>query len=35
MDFLTSTYEAATNLGKWNRAALEFPLGQPGIPRKV
>ena len=35
MDFLVSTYEAAANLGKWDRAALECPLGQPGIPRKV
>jgi hypothetical protein len=35
MDFLVSTYEAAANLGKWDRASLECPLGQPGIPRKV
>jgi hypothetical protein len=35
MEFLLSTYEAAANLGKWDRAALECPLGQPGIPRKV
>jgi hypothetical protein len=25
LDFLQSTYEAAANLGKWNRAALERP----------
>ncbi|HSB58557.1 MAG TPA: DUF5996 family protein [Methyloceanibacter sp.] len=35
MDFLTSTYEAAASSGNWDRAALECPLGQPGIPRKV
>jgi hypothetical protein len=35
MDFLISTYEAAATAGKWDRAALECPLGQPGIPRKV
>lgn len=33
--FLTTTYEAAANLGKWDRAALECPLGEPGVPRKV
>jgi hypothetical protein len=35
MDFLTTTYEAAATLGKWDRAALEGPLGVPGVPRKV
>jgi len=35
MDFLVSTYEAAANLGKWDRSALECPLGVPGVPRKV
>ena len=35
MDFLVSAYEAAANLGKWDRASLECPLGQPGIPRMV
>jgi hypothetical protein len=35
MEFLTSTYEAAASLGKWDRAALECPLGVPGVPRKV
>jgi hypothetical protein len=35
MDFLISTYEAAANLGRWDRAALECPLGVPGVPRKV
>jgi len=29
MDFLVSTYEAAANLAKWDRAALECPLGEP------
>jgi hypothetical protein len=35
MEFLTSTYGAAASLGKWDRAALECPLGVPGVPRKV
>jgi len=35
MDFLTSTYEAAANAGKWDRASLEGPLGVPRVPRKV
>ena len=35
MEFLTSTYEAAASLGHWDRAALECPLGVPGVPRKV
>lgn len=35
MEFLTSTYEAAASLGKWDRAALECPVGVPGVPRKV
>ena len=26
MEFLRSTYEAAANLGNWDRAALERPL---------
>ena len=33
MDFLQSTYEAAADLGKWDRMALECELGQPGRPR--
>jgi hypothetical protein len=33
--FLTSTYEAAANLGKWDRAALECAPGRPGLPREV
>jgi hypothetical protein len=35
MAFLTSTYEAAASAGNWDRAALESPLGVPGVPRKV
>jgi hypothetical protein len=35
MEFLTSTYEAAATAGNWDRAALEGPLGVPGVPRKV
>ena len=30
MAFLQSTYEAAADLGKWDRAALECDLGEPG-----
>jgi hypothetical protein len=33
--FLRSTYEAAANLGGWDRPALECDLGRPGIPRTV
>lgn len=29
MEFLVSTYEAAANLAKWDRKALECPLGEP------
>jgi hypothetical protein len=31
--FLTSTYEAAANAGKWDRAALECPMGRAGVCR--
>jgi hypothetical protein len=33
--FLQSTYEAAAKAGKWDRAALECPLGVPSVPRRV
>ncbi len=33
--FLTSTYEAAADLAKWNRSALECDFGQPAVPREV
>lgn len=33
MDFLTSTYEAAADLAKWDRAALECAIGKPGKVR--
>jgi Family of unknown function (DUF5996) len=33
--FLQSTYEAAANAAKWDRDALECPLGQPGVVRQV
>lgn len=35
LEFLQSTYEAAADAGHWDRAALECPLGQAGVPRKV
>ena len=33
MAFLQSTYAAAADLGGWNRAALEGPMGVPRRPR--
>jgi len=33
--FLDSTYAAAADLGRWDRAALECAPGEPGIPRRV
>ncbi len=33
--FLTSTYEAAADLAKWDRATLECATGRPGVPRQV
>jgi len=35
LEFLSSTYNAAADHGGWDRAALECPLGRPGIPRRV
>lgn len=32
-DFLQSTYEAAANNAKWDRAALECAPGEPRVPR--
>jgi hypothetical protein len=33
--FCQSSYDAAADLGGWDRAALECPLGRPRIPRVV
>jgi hypothetical protein len=33
--FLESTYEAAADLGFWDRIALECAPGRPGVPRAV
>jgi hypothetical protein len=33
MEFLQSTYDAAANLGKWDRKALDCPLGEKGKVR--
>lgn len=33
--FLQSTYEAAAETGRWDRAALECALGRPKIPRPL
>jgi hypothetical protein len=35
MAFLESTYAAAADLGRWDRQALEAPLGEPGHPRPL
>jgi len=35
MEFLQSTYAAAADLGHWDRAALDCPLGAPDSPRPV
>jgi hypothetical protein len=35
LDFLSSTYAAAADCGKWDRAALECPLGAPGRVRTL
>ena len=35
MEFLQTTYDAAADLGRWERAALDCPLGEPGRPRPV
>ena len=33
--FLESTYEAAADLARWDRAGLECSLGEPGVVRRV
>jgi hypothetical protein len=35
MAFLTSTYAAAADAGRWDRAGLECELGQPRRPRPI
>jgi hypothetical protein len=35
LSFLHSTYEAAADLGRWDRKALDCPLGEPGKVRPV
>jgi len=35
LGFLQSTYEAAANSAKWDRAALECAWGQPGVVRQI
>ncbi len=34
LEFLQSTYEAAAIAAKWDRDALECPLGRPGVVRQ-
>ncbi len=35
LDFLSSTYAAAAEAAKWDRASLECPLGKPAQARKL
>ena len=35
LDFLSTTYTAAAETGRWDRAALECPLGVPGRVRPI
>ncbi|MBI2389135.1 MAG: hypothetical protein HYV09_05925 [Deltaproteobacteria bacterium] len=35
LEFLQSTYEAAADRARWDRAELECPFGEPGVPRMV
>jgi hypothetical protein len=35
LTFLQSTYEAAADLGRWDRAALECVMGRPAVPRTL
>ena len=35
MDFLQSTYDAAADLGKWDREALECAIGEARVVRRV
>ena len=35
LDFLQTTYEAAANAARWDRAALECPSGRPGVVREI
>src|ERR1700689_1336190 len=35
LDFLQSTYDAAANAAKWDRAALECAAGQPGLGQEI
>ena len=35
LTFLQSTYEAAADLGSWERSELECEEGRPGHPRPV
>ncbi|HEY2772607.1 MAG TPA: DUF5996 family protein [Candidatus Binatia bacterium] len=35
LEFLQATYAAAADRARWDRAALECDIGQPGIPRTL
>src|SRR6185312_1572042 len=34
LDFLSTTYAATAETGSWDRAALECPIGLPGVVRR-
>jgi len=34
-EFLQSTYEAAADLGRWDRRALECARGEPRVVRQI
>jgi len=35
LSFLLTTYQAAADLGSWDRKALESDLGRPGVARRI
>ena len=35
LDFLSTTYAAAAEIGGWDRTALECPIGVPGQVRRL
>lgn len=35
LEFLETTYDAAADLGRWDRAELDCPIGKPREPRQI
>jgi hypothetical protein len=35
LEFLQTTYDAAADRAGWDRADLDCPLGEPGVPRQI